>query len=173
MRHALPLIDRNGSLASLQARAHAFAWDAEMQARANAWASEQMVGLIEEAHKGLEGLRRNDVGRLLNARFGLSWLLSRVIQVQRGVFLSGDNAFFEAVEVAVGHDTEWARLRRVVFGVEGIDGKTATLREQVVAGLRLYIATAELLVGTLRPKDAPLVTETVARIGSVLGAGGQ
>jgi hypothetical protein len=168
LREARPLIDRDGNLAHLQQRAHRFTWDEAMQAQANAWASEQMVGLIEEAHKGLEGLRRNHTGRLLNARFGLSWLLSRIIQVQRGVFLSGDNDFFEAVETAVGRDTEWARLRRIVFGIEGIASSPPTLREQVVAGLHLYVVTAELLADTLRPIDAPLINQTSARIRSML-----
>jgi hypothetical protein len=154
--------------ARLQQRAEAFTWDEEIQARANAWASEQMVGWIEEVHKGLEGLRRNNIGRLLNARFGLSWGLSRVVQVQRGVFLSGDNDFFTAVENAVGRDTEWARLRRIVFSVGGIGENPPTLHEQIVAGLRLYIVTAEMLEGILRPADAPLVEQTVARIRSAL-----
>jgi hypothetical protein len=168
LRHARPLIDRDGILAALQKRAHSFVWNKEMQTKANAWASEQMVGLIEEARKGLEGLRRNDVGRLLNARFGLSWLLSRVVQVQRGVLVPGDNALFTAVESAVGRDTEWARLRRVVFSVEEIESRPPTLREQVVAGLHLYVITAELIEDTLRPADAPLIKQTVARICGVI-----
>ncbi|MBC8076859.1 MAG: nucleotidyltransferase domain-containing protein [Chloroflexales bacterium] len=172
LRTALPVFDRHGDFANLQQRAHAFVWDAAMQTRANAWASEQMVGWIEEAHKGLEGLRRNDVGRLLNARFGLSWGLSRVVQVQRGVLYAGDNAFFAAVEAAVGVDTDWARLHRVVFGIENADGSPPTLREQVVAGLRLYITTAELVADALQPGDASLVYQTAARISRVLGQGG-
>jgi hypothetical protein len=168
LRQARPLLDRDGRLARLQQRAEAFTWDEEIQARANAWASEQMVGWIEEVHKGLEGLRRNNIGRLLNARFGLSWGLSRVMQVQRGVFLSGDNDFFTAVEEAIGRDTEWARLRRIVFSVEGPGDSPATLHEQVIAGLRLYVVTAEMLVGILRPADAPLVNQTVARIRNIL-----
>jgi hypothetical protein len=168
LRQARPLIDREESFAGLQNRAHAFVWDEEMQAKANAWASEQLVGWIEEVHKGLEGLCRNNIGRLLNARFGLSWGLSRVMQVQRGVFLSGDNDFFTAVEEAIGRDTEWARLRRIVFSVEGPGDSPATLHEQVIAGLRLYVVTAEMLVGILRPADAPLVNQTVARIRNIL-----
>jgi hypothetical protein len=166
LRQAQPLIDRDSCLARLQQRAHTFVWDEEMQTRANTWASEQMMGLIEEVHKGLEGLRRKHIGRLLNARFGLSWLLSRIIQVQRGVFLSGDNDFFTAVENTVGRDTEWARLRRIVFSVEGPGDSPPTLDEQVIAGLRLYIVTAEMLKDILQPADAPLVEQTVARIGN-------
>lgn len=95
LRVARALLDHDGSFAALQARANTFAWDAAMQERADRWASRQLVGWAEEAHKGLEGLRRGDVGRLLNARHGCSWGLNHVIQVQRGVLVSGDNAVYD------------------------------------------------------------------------------
>jgi hypothetical protein len=161
LRSARPLLDRDGTFAHIQARAGSFAWDASMQQKANVWASRQMVGWIEEVHKGLEGLRRNDVGRLLNARHGCSWGLSQVMQVQRGVLLSGDNAFYDEVAESVGWDSEWARLRRTAFGVVGRDEIMPTLHEQIVAGLCLYVLTAELLAGALQPEDEPLVTDTI------------
>lgn len=164
LRSARALLDRDATFARVQARARAFVWDASMQRRADAWASRQMVGWIEEVHKGLEGLRRNDAGRLLNARHGCSWGMSQVVQVQRGVLLSGDNAFYEEVAEAVGRDSEWARLRRTAFGVSEGDEAAPTLREQVVAGLRLYVLTAGMLAGALRPEDEPLVTWTVSLI---------
>jgi hypothetical protein len=164
VRSAQPLVDRDAYFATLQARAHAFMWDTAMQERANRWASTQMVGWSEEVHKGLEGLRRNDIGRMLLARHGCSWGLSRVMQVQRGVLLGGDNAFYDQVAQAVGPDSEWARLRRMVFGVANDQGAPPSLHEQVVAGLRLYAVTAQLLVGALQPQDEPLIVHTVALI---------
>lgn len=145
LQSARCLIDRNGTFAAIQARAQAFKWDAAMQEKADVWASQMMVGLIEEVHKGLEGLRSSDTGRLLNARFGCSWLLSRVMCVHWGVLLSGDNAFYQEVMDAVGTDSEWARLRRAAFGIQEDGKRPPPLREQVVAGLRLYVVTAELL----------------------------
>jgi hypothetical protein len=72
LRLAHLLLDRDGSFLARQRRVHEFTWDVAMQERADRWASEQMVGWAEEAHKGLEGLRRGDIGRLLNGRHGLS-----------------------------------------------------------------------------------------------------
>jgi hypothetical protein len=169
LRSARALIDRGGHFATIQERARAFVWDAAMQARADAWASRQMVGWIEEVHKGLEGLRRGDIGRLLNARFGCSWGLSRLVQVQRGVLLSGDNTFYDEVAEAVGRDSEWARLRRAAFGIEDAAGVAPPLRDQVTAGLRLYQVTAELLASALQPGDRALVEQTVALIAARLG----
>jgi hypothetical protein len=78
-----------------------------MQERANHRASAMLVGWIEEVHKGLAGFQRNDIGRLLNARHGLSWGLGRVMKVQRGVLISGDNAFYDELSRAMGKQPKW------------------------------------------------------------------
>jgi hypothetical protein len=164
LRSAQILLDRDGELARLQRRARDFVWDAAMQQKANLWAADQMVGIIEEAHKGLEGLRRNDIGRMLNARFGLSWLISGIMKVQRGILLSSDNGVWDEINHAVGEGTEWSRLRRTAYGIEDGNGHAPTLREQVVAGLRLYVLTASYLDKTMPDKEREMVRATVARI---------
>lgn len=163
-RSAEILLDHGGYFAAIQERARAFQWDAAMQERANQWASAQMVGWIEEVHKGLAGLQQNNTGRLLNARFGLSWGLNRVIQVQRGVLTAGDNEFYDAVAQVMGAQSEWVDLRRRAFGMENQQGETPTLADQVRAGLRLYVLTAQILEPILRPEDQPLIAHTVELI---------
>jgi hypothetical protein len=163
LRSGRSLIDRYNKFSAIQQRAHEFQWDDAMQAKANRWASRQMVGWIEEVHKGLEGLRSGDIGRLLHARFGASWGLARVMCVQRGVLLSGDNALLKEVSTAVGDDSEWTRLSRLAFGI-GSAGSAVSLHEAVLAGLQLYIVTAEMLKDVLQPQDAPPVLETSEQI---------
>lgn len=163
LRAARALRD-DGSFAAIQARANAFRWNETMQEKANGWAGDRLVGWTEEVHKGLEGLRRSDTGRLLNARFGLSWGLSRVMAVQRGVLLSGDNAFYTELGEAMAGHPEWLRLRRIAFGIEDKARSTPTLNMQVTAGLRLYALTATLLDEVLQPERAALIRETVALI---------
>jgi hypothetical protein len=169
VRSARPLMDRQGYFAAIQTRAKVFTWTEEMQAKADQWAGNMMVGLIEEVHKGLEGLRRQDVGRLLNARFGLSWLLSKTMQVQRGILVSGDNGFYNEVAQAVGVQSRWTQLRQQAFGIEGSTGRAPMLTEQVEAGLWLYVETAHLLGNSLSDRDAELVQQTVERIRQTLG----
>jgi hypothetical protein len=169
LRTGRSLYDPDGIFKEVQARARSFTWDSALQDAANLWASHEMVGWIEEVHKGLEGLRRHDIGRMLNARHGFSWGLSRVIQTQRGVLVSGDNAFFDEIAEVVGPESAWARLRRTAFGIEGADGTAPTLRQQIEAGLRLYIETASLLDGVLEEGDRVLVRETVDLIEQELG----
>lgn len=167
VRQAQALRD-DGTFTAIQSRANAFRWDEAMQSKANKWAGDRLVGWIEEVHKGLEGLRRDETGRLLNARFGLSWGLSRVVAVQRGVLLSGDNALYEKVGTAMADQPEWLRLRRLAFGIEDESGHAPTLREQVTVGLRLYVHTAILLNDVLQPERATLIRETVNLINRTL-----
>ena len=169
LRSAYVLVDRTDTLPALQRRARDFVWDGAMQVKANRWAADQLVGLIEEAHKGLEGLQRQDTGRLLNARFGLSWLLSGVVKVQRGVLLSGDNGIWDEINRGVGETSTWVRLRHTAFGIDDGSGKPPDLANQVVAGLRLYIATVALMRHALPAPQADLIDATVARITAVLG----
>lgn len=164
LRAGRALWDPDGGFRVLQQRAEAFAWDEAMQAKADAMASGRMVGWIEEAQKGLEGLRRDDEGRMLNARHGLSWGLTNVLRVQRGILITGDNGTYSEVVASLGQDSAWSRLSRQAFGI----GSGLSLREQVTAGLRLYVLTAELLAAVLLPEHAMLVGEAVKRIRSEL-----
>ncbi len=167
LRLGRALIDKDGFFVTLQQRANSFRWDEAMQEKANRWASRQMVGWIEEVHKGLEGLIRDDVGRMLHAKFGCTWGLARVMCVQRGVLLSGDNALFEEVTHSMGTDSGWTQLLRAAYGV---DDEPSMLHQQVIAGLCLYGLTADLLKEVLQEEDAPMVMESAALISDSLSA---
>lgn len=156
-RSGRPLWDPEGCFEEIRNRARAFVWDEKMQASADAHASRELAGWAEEAQKGLEGLKRGDPGRFLNARFGLSWGLVNVMRVQRGVLISSDNSFFSEVVADLGVDSEWAHLCRAAFGMEDPEGRPLPLEEQVRAGLRLYVLTAEMLDPILDPKDRPVI----------------
>lgn len=169
LRGGRALIDRAGFFRNLQQRAKAFQWGDEMQTRANHWASHQMVGWIEEMHKGLEGLSSGDPGRLLHARFACSWGLSRVLCVQRGILLSSDNALFEEILVNVGYHSEWARLCRAAYGA---GSGPSTLDDQVRAGLQLYSLTAAMLDDIILKKHRALISDTVSLIYEALARNG-
>jgi len=174
LRGGRALRDRDGHFAALRARAWRFVWNDAMQAKANRYASREMVGNAEEVHKALAGLRSGNLTNLLDGESGLSWGLNRAVQFQRGVPLAlppgASRGWFEAVEQAVGLESNWARLRRRVFGVgPDADGPGLTLRERVVAGLRLYCATAALLRDALEPDAVPLVEDAVRLIHDALG----
>lgn len=160
LRSARALSDGEGYFRAIQVRAHQFVWDEAMQQKANAYASSQMVGWIEEVHKGLEGLRQCDNGRLINARHGLSWGLTDVMRVQKGILISGDNSSYSAVTAALGKESEWVQLSRKSFAIDG----DVWLPDQVRAGLRLYILTAEQLAEVFKSEERTLIEETVKRI---------
>jgi hypothetical protein len=155
LREARVLFDREGAAARLVARAKAFVWTPELQEKANRWASAQLAGWAEEAHKGLAGLRTGDTGRLLNAQFGLSWGLAKTVRVQCGLLSGSDNAFFTDLAVAFA-GTRWLSSLHDVYGLTGLG-----LAEQVRAGLELYALTADLLEHVLHDSDRLVIEHTV------------
>lgn len=170
LREGRSLWDPHGAFAAMQERARRFEWTTALQEEASRLAGQEMVGWIEEVHKGLEGLRRNDTGRLLNARFGLSWGLAWVVRLQRGVLSASDNCFFDDVVAAVGSESEWARLLCGAFGVSDGDSCVfSSLHEMVRAGLLLYCETFELLKEAVAGEHYPLIEATVRRIRAELG----
>lgn len=156
------LYDPDGVCAQAQRRAREYMWDAAIQAKANVWVSAEMIGWIEETYKGLEGLRRHDIGRMLNARHGFSWGLSRVMQVYLGVLYSSDNGIHAEL---TGHvSAHWATLRDAAFGICNPDGAPIALEDQIVAGLELYVETARMVDAAILPEHRVLVDHTVAAI---------
>ena len=165
LRGGRALCDPEGIFAAIQQRAREFEWTQAHQDKADRLAGKELVGWIEEAHKGLEGLRRNDTGRLLNARFGLSWGLAWVMRLHRGVLSTSDNTFLDDVISVVGTQTRWSRLLCRAFGTEtgGKEG-LSSLRHEVESGLLLYCETYTILKEALPPDDLPLIAATVQRI---------
>jgi len=164
VRKAKIIIDRNEYFNIIQKRAINFVWDNAIQKKANEYASKEMVGYIEEVHKGLEGFKRGGIGRILNSRHGLSWGLCGIMQVKKGIFKKGDNSFFEEITQAMGTDSTWSKLCYTVFGVDSGTNTPPTLREQLIAGLKLYVLTANILKDCLNQDNSILVFQTVELI---------
>ncbi|MEM8533821.1 MAG: hypothetical protein AAGF95_23455, partial [Chloroflexota bacterium] len=107
----------------------------------------------------LEGLRRDDVGRLLNGKHGLSWGLLDVVCVQQGIMIGSDNTIYEAVTDAMGHASQWTQLSSQAFGIDRL-----ALVDEVRAGLKLYVLTAQMLDAVFKPEDRTMIREVVRRI---------
>lgn len=162
LRRARVLRDRTGAARALVARAQAFVWTPELQAEADRWASKQLVGWAEEAHKGLAGLQAGDTGKLLNAQFGLSWGLAKTVRVQRGLLAKSDNSFLTDLQTALQGTPDGVRWLGLLHGAYGLTG--FSLREQVRAGVELYALTAGFLEPVLQPHDRPVIEHTVSLI---------
>ena len=144
LRRARILLDRDGQLAALQADAVAFEW-APLQPAADAYAREMLMGLAEEAHKGLTGLSRGDEGTMLYACLGLVRELTRVVVVQRGVLMTSENDFLVGAQRTAGYDSAWTRLHRQLTGFEPLPATRSPAVARAAAALRLYVETVRLL----------------------------
>ncbi|MBZ0282139.1 MAG: nucleotidyltransferase domain-containing protein [Anaerolineae bacterium] len=146
----------HGLLASLRQAALDFDWT-PLQPAADAFASQQLAGCAEEAHKLLSGLLKNDEALLLYATYGLVLGLVNVVAVQKGILVESENVLFQAVQDAA--DAEWSELFRIAAGWDA-----NPVRMRALAGLGLYAATARMLRGIIAPEHETVINWTLERI---------
>ncbi|MCU0514367.1 MAG: nucleotidyltransferase domain-containing protein [Anaerolineae bacterium] len=159
LRQSRVLLDKEGIFRALQHSAYQFAWDADMQRLADDYASENLVGFAEEAHKIMSGLLRRDDATVLYATYGLALGIIRIVATQRAVFIPTENSYLTAVMRHIGLETAWSYYLQVASGLE-----EASPRMRGIAALGLYMKTVDLLRPILRPEHAAVVDKTWAII---------
>lgn len=170
LRQARILIDPDNVFSQLQQKSRTFEWTSEHQAKANAYASTELVGLIEEVHKGLNGLQNDHAGRLINASHGLMWGLTRIVLVQKGQLTAGDNDLIAGAQRAMGLDSEWTRYCRLAFGID-IDNENhdhTSLVDETRTTLQLYKLTVVKLRDDIAPDGLQLIDQAIAKIDGFL-----
>lgn len=148
------LYDPNKIFIKLRQRAIEFQWTEELQQKANKIVSKRLVGWIEEVHKALQGLISNDVGRMLNGLYGLTYGMFNIVRVQKGILLNGENSFYNRIVEYHGISSNLARLGEKAFGINQNKG----IKERVVSGLLLFDEVTEELMKVLREEDKLAIT---------------
>lgn len=156
LQQARVLYDPQGAFAGLLAEANAVVWDDVMQARANAYAGNELAGYAEEAHKVLGGLLQDDDGQTLYAVYGLVLGVSRIVATQRGITVESDNVYFRRLQEEMGTDSHWTQFFRQAAGYD-----EGTARMRGFAALRLYVETARLLDSLFLPEHRAVIEQAV------------
>ncbi len=129
------------------------------------------MGLAEEAHKVMAGLRSGDEALALYGTWGLTLGLARAVTVQRGVLIRTENVFFRQAQEAVGLTSAWTAAFRRAAGFEHAPRDVSPAMWRAASALRLYQETAALLAPILRPQDQPVIQATLAHIQAVTPGG--
>lgn len=157
------LLDKDGTLVQLLDEARDFRWLA-LQEAADRYASAELAGLAEEAHKAMTALLHRDEAAALLTTRGQALGITRLVATQRGVMIKTEASYFPQVWKAVGADSAWVRYHRIAVGLDVPTGSPAFAC--AIAGLHLYIETARLMRSFLLPEHLDVVETTVARIES-------
>ena len=176
LRDAKILLDHDGLLAKLQKNAVEFTWSDQLKGQALRAASSELVGNIEELHKLLKGLKTNEPYTLLNGVWGMGMAMPKVMALVHGVLSRGDNAFYKQVHDAVGIDSKWTELHKIVIGAalgelkdivpqqetEAVTTKQIPLFYQAKAAMELFAETAALCDEHLLPEDKLVVNKALS-----------
>lgn len=155
-----PLLDKDGSVASLLREIEDFRWET-LQPAAHASIGLWLMLMAEEVHKVLREFQQNNEPGLAYAVAKLVSELTLLAALYKGVLISGDSTYFQQIEEAVGSASSWASAHRIVRGLadgpEGIE----PLRTRGIAVLHLYRATLELVRTVLAPEHLAVAEQAL------------
>jgi hypothetical protein len=160
IRQSQILHDPSGNFTALQQSAKQFRWE-PLQPKANQYAGEHLRGLIEEVHKVLTGLHKQDESTLAIAILGLILSLPRIIAVQRGLLMITENEFVDRVLESTGHVSAWARHYRIAAAMDFHTTGANIIFKRATAVLQLYVETVRLLRSGLHAEDIRVIDQAV------------
>jgi len=151
------LLDKDGSMAALQRAARDFDWSS-LQAAADEYAAEQIMGNAEEVHKILNGLAGGPESTVLNATWGLVKSMLEAVSVQRGLMIVSENRYFDLIQDAVGRNSKWTAAFRTAWGLDTVSSQYQARGE---AALKLYCLSAEMFDKLIPDKHRDVVNRTL------------
>lgn len=154
------LLDKGGALSALQQAAQDFDWS-PLQAAADEFAAEAIMGNAEEVHKILSGLARGHESTVLYATWGLVKNMLEAVAVQRGLMIVSENRYFDLIQDSVGRDSKWTRAFRSAWG---LDPNASQYQSRGAAALTLYRLSALMFDGLIPEKHRELVDRTLQLI---------
>lgn len=161
LRQSKILYDPSGEFATLQREAFDFVWES-LQSQANQYASENLRGLIEEAHKILSGFQLKNDAMLYIAALGMIISLPRIIAVQRGLLMVTENQYVDRVQESVGINSEWTRIYRIAAGIDHpLKVVQNLVRTRALAALKLFELTVNLLRDQLQSIDLTMIDQVL------------
>jgi hypothetical protein len=154
------VLDKDGSMAALQKAAQEFDWS-PLQAAADEFAAEEVMGCAEEVHKILNGLARGHESTVLYATWGLVKNMLEAVAVQKGILIISENRYFDLIQDAVGRDSEWTRAFRTAWG---LDPNSSQSQARGAAALTLYGLTASMFDKLMPEKHRNVVNRILQLI---------
>ncbi len=151
------LLDKDGSIAALQQAAQDFEWSL-LQAAADEFAAEEIMGNAEEVHKILNGLRREHESTVLYATWGLVKNMLEAVAVQRGIMIVSENRYFDLIQDSMGLESSWTRSFRAAWG---LDRNGTQYQTRGAAALSLYHLTAAMFDSLILEKHREVVQKTL------------
>lgn len=162
------LYDPWSYLHHLRKKAFQFEWE-PLQQQAKAYASSEIFGYAEEAHKVVSALVRNDESALMYGMAALYLAMPRIMAVQNGLMIRSENSLFEQVQEAVGDESDWTRYHRMALGWKTVE--TADwLGERGRAALLLYRETVAYLQNAINEQHQAVIQNALQVIKNYLGS---
>lgn len=159
VRNLIPIWDPSGYLIKIKEKAINLNWTTKLQDKANIQTRKELVSLIEEVNKGIQGNISKDIGRQLNCVLGMSFGLFKIISIQKGIFIKGDNTLFDQVFQVYEKQNDVKKMMNSVFGIS-----PNSLNERVLNGLELYKIISFEFINIFKQIEKEMILDTIKSI---------
>ncbi|MHA2251321.1 MAG: nucleotidyltransferase domain-containing protein [Candidatus Kariarchaeaceae archaeon] len=136
------LLDKNNQFRNFQKQVENSSWEVLEEKRRHV-ISEEIVGFIEEVHKVVNGIKRNDESTMLTGMIGLLLGMSRVIAMQHKLLIRSENEFYFRLQKLMGMTSKWTFAFREVLALPFDSNTPNSVADRARASLRLYLETAK------------------------------
>lgn len=167
LRQSQVLYDPWSYLHHLRKKAFQFEWE-PLQKQANQYASLEIMGYAEEAHKVVSALARKDASAVLYGTSGLFLAMPRILAVQQGLMIRSENSLFSQVQEAVGDESDWTKFHQIALGAVPIESADI-INERGRAALRLYRETVGYVKNIIAEPHLAVVQNALMMIKNYLG----
>lgn len=155
--------DQSGMLKRFKKKANDFELTSVQIEHCKYRAKNEFISYIEEAQKGIQGIKEQHIGKMLNAQHGLSFGMFLVIRLRDQIMLESDNDIFQVVYDQLEAKDPVRELSKHVFNI--IPG---SLEDQIDAGLEIFMHVSNSLMNFFTDEEKEYIMKLVVEIIQVI-----
>lgn len=159
LSHLRPLYDPDHILEKLKSRGQAFKLGSVVKEHARYRAKKEYIAYIEEAQKGIQGIKDHHIGKMINGLYGLTHGMFTVIRLRDQLQISSDNEFYDVVIRSLSDKDPIKELAPLAFGLS-----KGQLEDCVEAGLEIFIHVGNSLMDMFSETEKAYVLKLIHEI---------
>ena len=127
------IYDPNNYLKDIKNRAIKFEWAEAFDLKANRIIGQELVSLVEEVNKGIQGLLSDTIGKQLNSVYGLAFGLLKLMRIKKRILIKSENTMYSQVLEAYRSNEVICASLKLLLGI-----KQDSLKNRTIIGLQLF-----------------------------------
>ena len=154
------LFDPENYFNKIKERANAFSWTESLIKKRDQYINDEFIGWLEEINKSIQGLIKNDIGKMIMGLHGLTFGMFDIISIYKKILIKSDNTYFTQIVESMNENNTFVRNSYIAFGVENNNGVT----QRTKAGLVVFFHTFNEVKSVLSSKNRKIIQNKIDEI---------